>query len=133
MQPITITPDGKVLGTAHFRAKMTYEKVEELRRLRHQFGIAYRALGSMFDIDHKTARSIAIGKTWAPAAAMVVFRADNEELERIRALVNDGVGVRKIATILGVTEGSIKTLMESNGIRSTNKPFGQQPKKQTKE
>lgn len=134
MKPITITPNGCVLGPDNSQAKMTYEKVKELRRLRQQFGVSYCALGAMFDIEQKTARSIASGKTWAPTATKIVFRADNEELERIRSLVADGVGVQKIATILGVTKRSVDKVMQSNGIRSNNKPFGgRQPKKQTKE
>lgn len=117
MEPIRITPTGKVYGTSHFRAKMTPEKVEELRRLRQQRGLPYRELGAVFGIDHKTARSIAIGLTWV-STGKTVYRADDAELDQVRALVAQGVGAQKIARSLGVTAMSVRRLMQKHGIRS---------------
>jgi len=124
MLPAMTTIDGKVLGPHHFRAKMTYEMVDELRRLRQQFGLTYRALGALFDIDHKTARSIALGKTWAPVSVKMVFRAGADESERIRCLVAEGTGTKKIARMLGVTEPSVRLVMQAYGIKGTNQPPG---------
>ncbi|MBW6494578.1 MAG: hypothetical protein K0B16_08495 [Burkholderiaceae bacterium] len=112
-----MTPTGQVYGTSHFRAKMNPEKVEELRRLRQQRGLPYRELGTLFGIDHKTARSIAIGLTWV-STGEAVYRADDAELDQVRALVARGVSMANIARALGVTDGSVKRLMRKQGIRS---------------
>lgn len=122
MLQVMTTATGKVFGPHHAHARMTYEKVDELRHLRQQFGLTYRALGALFDIDHKTARNIALGKTWASAPAKVVFRAGADELGRIRSLVAEGAGIKKIARVLGVTECSVKLVMQAHGIKSTNPP-----------
>jgi hypothetical protein len=124
MLQVVTTATGKVFGPHHAHAKMTYEKVGELRHLRQQFGLTYRALGALFDIDHKTARNIALGKTWASAPAKVVFRAGADELGRIRSLAAEGAGVKKIARTLGVTECSVKLVMLAHGIKSINPPPG---------
>lgn len=112
------TLSGKTFGPHNSRSKLTVEKAEEIRRLRQESGMAYRAIGALFEIDHKTARSVAIGKTWATSQSKAVFRADEEELEPIKTLTAQGIGVKKIASILGVTERSVLFLRQKHGIRS---------------
>lgn len=124
MQHSATTATGKVFGAAHAHAKMTSEKAAELRRLRQQFGMTYRALGGIFGIDHKTARSIATGLTWVSMPGKIVFRADDAELGQIRAMVAAGTGLKKAAATLGVTERSVRRLMEKHGIRALNPPPG---------
>lgn len=117
MTPVTATAEGNTCGLSHFRAKMTPEKVEELRRLRQQRGMPYRELGALFGIDHKTARSIAIGLTWT-CEGKTLYRADDAELDQVRTLAAQGVGTGKIARTLGVTDASVRRLMRKHGIRS---------------
>ncbi|MHB0973140.1 MAG: hypothetical protein ACYC0P_02715 [Thiobacillus sp.] len=118
MEAAATTPAGKAYGTSNARAKMNPEKVEELRRLRQQRGLPYRELGAIFGIDHKTARSIAIGLTWATHEGRTVYRVDDAELEQVRTMAAQGVGVAKIARTLGATERSVQRLMQKHGIRS---------------
>lgn len=114
------TPEGKAFGPHHAHAKLTQDQVDEVRRLRREKGLPYRTIGQMFGIDHKTARSIAIGRTWKPVTGRVVFRASQVELEQVRAMVAQGVGVAKIACTLGATERSVSSLMKRHGLCSIN-------------
>ena len=124
MQQSMTTATGKVFGPYHAYAKMTFETVAELRRLRQQFGLTYRKLGERFGIDHTSARNIAVGKTWVSTPDKVVFRAGADELERISSLIAEGAGIKKIAGELGVTERSVRKAMMAHGIKSANPPPG---------
>lgn len=59
----------------------------------------------------------------------------NEEKSRIAEMRRDGVGYKKIAQTLGLSEGTVKTFCHRNGLaaagmavpQAENKPFPQQP------
>lgn len=50
-------------GEAHQNAKLTDEKVRELRKL-HKEGFGFRKLSRQFKVDYRSARSAILGITW---------------------------------------------------------------------
>jgi hypothetical protein len=53
-----------VAGERHYRAKLTEEQVVEIRRLRKEHGIAYKALAHRFGVCQQTIGWIVTGGTW---------------------------------------------------------------------
>lgn len=118
MHSATINATGKPLGEHNGRSKLSYEKVAEIRRLRQCSGVPYRTLGAMFGVDHKTVRNAAIGATWAPTITKETISADEQDLDRIRALVAQGLGLKKTAKSLGVNAISVRRMVKKHGIRT---------------
>lgn len=58
---------GQALGERHGRARLTEEKVREIRRRfrwrDHENGVC--ALAKAYDVGRETLRQVVIGKTWA--------------------------------------------------------------------
>lgn len=55
------------IGQSHPKAKLSDEKVREMRRLNQQEGIGYLRLGRMFGCGESTARDICTYRTRASA------------------------------------------------------------------
>lgn len=53
----------RAVGTRNVNAKLTWEQVCELRKLRNEQGLTYERLGEMFGISDAGARAIATNKT----------------------------------------------------------------------
>lgn len=120
MEPRMITPEGKPFGPYNGNAKLTFADVEEIRRLRKEQGLTYRVLGHMFNVDHKTARLVATGKTWQHTTGKVIYRATPAELDQIRTMVENNVGIKRIAAALGVFDMSVRSVMAQADISSLN-------------
>lgn len=55
-------------GEANGRAKLTWEEVREMRRLREEEGLLYRELGERFGIAKQYAWNICNGRFWKEGA-----------------------------------------------------------------
>lgn len=124
MEARMVTPEGKPFGPYNGNAKLTFADVDEIRRLRKGQGLTYRVLGHMFNVDHKTARLVATGKTWQHTTGKVIYQATLAELDQIRTMVENNVGIKRIAVALGVSDMSVRSVMALADVASLNPPPG---------
>lgn len=116
MQTIGLSATGKPVGEYVYNAKLTFEKVDELRRLRAQHGWSFKKLGEFFGINPATAHKVIKGKTWASPVAQVKGEATEANVEQIRALVDKGYGYMRIGQIINATGWSVLRVMKANGL-----------------
>lgn len=110
MRTIGLSANGRVVGEHHPRAKLTFAKVEEMRHLRNEHGLTFKALGEHFGVSGRTAWQIVRGKTWNAEAAATRQQATEQDKARVLELMAQGLGPASIARAMGVTRYSVSRL-----------------------
>ncbi len=122
MQTIGLSATGRPVGEYVYNAKLTFEKVEELRRLRTSHGWSFKKLGEIFGINPATAHKVATGKAWASPVRLLKGEATQANVEQIRTLVAQGYGYMRIGKIINATGGSVLRVMKANGMEGKSLP-----------
>ena len=121
MKLIEMTAAGKCIGESHGNAKLTYAKVEEMRRLREIEGLSFVKLGKRFGVSGSTAGKAVKGESWVTRPERTSYRADHEETERIKqAALNAGIGASNIARSLGVNRHSVLKIMATGRLKGAH-------------
>ncbi|MDP2883251.1 MAG: hypothetical protein Q8N89_16930 [Azonexus sp.] len=110
MRTIGLSANGRVVGEHHPRAKLTFAKVEEMRHLRNEHGLTFKALGEHFGVSGRTAWQIVRGKTWAVEVVATKQQATEQDKARVLELRAQRLGPASIARAMGVTRHSVSRL-----------------------
>jgi len=122
VRTIGLSATGHPVGEYVYNAKLTFEKAEELRRLRTAHGWSFKTLGARFGINPATAHRIVAGKAWATPVALLKGNATQADAEQIRALVEQGHGHASIGKTINATGGSVLRVMKANGMEGKSLP-----------
>lgn len=112
MRTIGVSAAGRPVGEFVPAAKLTFAKVEEMRRLRIEGGLTYTEIGKRFGVHRKTASSAIRGQTWAVPIARMMQQLDAEDVAQLSA----GEGKTLLAKKAGATIGSAYSAMQKAGI-----------------
>jgi hypothetical protein len=98
-------------GEAHGNAKLTEDKVLEMRRLRHE-GVSQKEIAATFGVELATITDVVSGRSWVHVGGPLTRgsarrRFTEDELRRILILRRDGRTLLSIATELRRPLGSI--------------------------
>ena len=112
MRTIGVSAAGRPVGEFVPAAKLTFAKVEEMRRLHVEGGLTYTEIGKRFGVHRKTASSAINGITWAVPIARMVQQLEAEDVAGLSA----GEGKTLLARKAGTTLGSAYSSMKKAGI-----------------
>lgn len=112
MRAVGVSSAGYLVGEFVPSAKLTFAKVEEMRRLHSAQNMTYTEIGHLFGVNRTTASNAIKGKTWAAPVARMVQQIDAEEV----AAVSSGEGRYLIAKKAGATRASVERAMKMAGI-----------------
>lgn len=127
MRTIGVSASGHLVGEFVPAAKLTFAKVEEMRRLRI-VGMTYKELGKHFGVDQSTAHRIITGKAWVTPIARKCGEATQADVDKIRALVAQDYGYARIAKRLNTTAMSVLRVMKENSLEGKS-PTAENSKK----
>ncbi len=112
MRTIGVSAAGRPVGEFVPAAKLTFAKVEEMRRLHVEGGLTYTEIGKRFGVHRRTASSAIKGQTWAVPIARMVQQLEVEDVAGLFA----GEGKTLLARKAGTTLGSAYSAMKKAGI-----------------
>jgi len=112
MHTIGLSAKGKVVGEFVPSAKLTFAKVEEMRRLHTVAGFTYTELAERFGVSRSAAARAIKGETWSIPVAKMVQQIDAEDV----ATVSSGEGRCLIARKATATKGSVERAMKASGV-----------------
>lgn len=112
VRTIGVSAAGRPVGEFVPAAKLTFAKVEEMRRLHVENGLTYTEIGKRFGVHRKTVSSAINGKTWAVPIARMVQQLEAEDVPRLSA----GEGKTLLARKAGTTLASAGNAMKLAGI-----------------
>lgn len=112
MKTIGVSAAGHPVGEFNPAAKLTFAKVEEMRRLHVADGLTYTEAGQRFGVSRSAATRAIKGKTWAVPVAKMVQQIDAEDV----AAVSSGEGRHLIAKKTTATRASVARAMKMAGV-----------------
>lgn len=112
MRTIGVSAAGRPVGEFVPIAKLTFAKVEEMRRLHVGACLTYTEIGERFGVSRSTAERAIKGKTWAVPVAKMVQQLEAEDVLRLSA----GEGKTLLARKAGATLASAGNAMKLAGI-----------------
>lgn len=112
MRTIGLSAKGKVVGEFVPSAKLTFAKVEQMRRLHVEGGLNYTEIGERFGVSRTTAARAVKGKSWAVPVTKLVQQIDAEDV----AALSSGEGRYLIAKKATATKASVERAMKAAGI-----------------
>lgn len=112
MRTIGLSAKGKVVGEFVPSAKLTFAKVEQMRRLHVEGGFTYTEIGKRFGVSRTTAAKAVKGKSWAVPVAKLAQQIDAEDV----AALSSGEGRYLIAKKATATKASVERAMKAAGI-----------------
>lgn len=112
MRTVGVSAAGRPVGEFVPAAKLTFAKVEKMRRLHVEDGLTYTEIGKRFGVHRKTASSAIRGQTWAIPVAKMVLQLEAEDVTHLSA----GEGKTLLARKAGTTLASAYSAMKKAGI-----------------
>ena len=112
MRTIGVSSAGRPVGEFVPAAKLTFAKVEEMRRLHLEELLTFTEIGKRFGVHRKTAASAIRGQTWATPVAKMVQQLEAEDVARLSL----GEGKLMLAKKAGATLASTYRAMQKAGI-----------------
>lgn len=112
MRTIGVSAAGRPVGEFVPAAKLTFAKVEEMRRLHVDGGLTYTEIGKRFGVHRRTASDAINGRTWAVPIARMVQQLEAEDVTGLSA----GEGKLLLSRKAGATLGSAYNAMKKAGI-----------------
>ena len=112
MRTVGVSAAGRPVGEFVPAAKLTFAKVEEMRRLHVGGGLTYTELGKRFGVSRTAAERAIKGKTWAIPVAKMVQQLEAEDVTHLSA----GEGKTLLARKAGTTLASAYSAMKKAGI-----------------
>lgn len=119
MSEVGLNAKGKCVGEYTYHAKLTFEKVAEMRR-RYASGESCTALGKMFGVSLSTAWRVCARKSWVSPVEQRLLAAKQSDIDKIAPLVAQGYGFARIGKIIGATGSSVLRVMKANGLHGRN-------------
>lgn len=111
MRTIGVSAAGAPVGEFNPAAKLTFAKVEKMRRL-YEGGLSYSRIAKRFGVNRTTATKIIKGKSWVTPVTKIVQQIEAEDV----AAISSGEGRALLAKKAGATKGSVERAMKAAGV-----------------
>lgn len=112
MRSIGVSAAGRPVGEFVPSAKLTFAKVEEMRRLHVEGCLTFTEIGKSFGVSRSAAARAIKGDTWSVPVAKMVQQIEAEDVP----MLSGGEGRYLIAKKATATKASVERAMKAAGV-----------------